>query len=271
MEESNVFDSRWAANQIRIAIIKMAHAAQASHVGSALSCVDILTVLYHNHLVGNQNSKQVPEGKLIFSKGHAAMALYATLAKYGYLEESILQTYGQDNTILSGHASHLANDEIVLSTGSLGHGLPYAIGIALAQKRKGSTDQVYVILSDGELDEGTTWESALIAAQLELDNLIVIVDRNHIQSLGPTELTLALEPLSEKWKSFRWDVECVNGHNHDQLKESLKKTKMPKCVIAETTKGYGVDFMENSVLWHYRPPSDTELHEALRQLSGIPK
>ena len=150
----------------------------------------------------------------------------------------------------------------------MGHGLPYGLGIALGLKRRKRSSKVYVVISDGECDEGTIWESALLAQQYELNNLFVIIDRNGLQSLTSTELTVALEPLADKWAAFNWNVVTVDGHSHNELRRVLIKSNKPNCIIANTIKGKGVSFMENSILWHYRPPSLQELALALSELEG---
>jgi transketolase len=193
---------------------------------------------------------------------------YAVLANSGYMSLEMLSNYGQNGSLLGGHVTHSNNDAITLSTGSLGHGLPYGIGIALSKKRKNLGGKVFIVMSDGECDEGTTWESALLAFQFKLDNLFVIIDRNGIQSLAKTEDTLQLEPLADKWKAFNWEVETVDGHSHSQLEDALRASSGPKCIIANTIKGKGVSFMEDSVLWHYRPPSELELETALKEIIG---
>lgn len=257
------------ASEIRALVLKMAHAAQASHVGSALSTVDLLTVYYGDRSDVLKKNSPVGEDILIFSKGHAAMAQYASLAYFGLIDASLLETYGKDDTLLSGHVSHSVSRHIPLSTGSLGHGLPFAIGIAIAKLKLNHAGRVYVLVSDGEMDEGTTWESALLANQLNLSNLTVIIDRNRIQSLSFTENVLVLEPLADKWKAFNWNVVSIDGHAHTEIKGALDLNLGPTCVIAETIKGRGVSFMENTVLWHYRPPNDDELKMALSELGQV--
>ena len=171
--------------------------------------------------------------------------------------------------MLGGHPNHLVPG-VELSTGSLGHGLPYATGIALAKKKLGYGGQVFVIMSDGELDEGTTWESALFAQHNNLCNLTVIVDRNFLQSLESTESTLSLEPLDEKFRSFNWEVETIDGHDHIKLINVLSKTQLkPKLIIAETIKGKGVSFMENEVKWHYKSPNQEEFEKALKEIENM--
>lgn len=260
MEE--IPNSKELARLARISVLKMTSRAGASHVASALSSIDILSVLFSDFTLEKN------EHTLIFSKGHAASAYYAILFLKNIISETEYLSFGKDGSLLGGHVSHQASEQIVLSTGSLGHGLPYGIGIALAEKVKNSSKKTFVLISDGECDEGTTWESALIANKLDLSNLIVIIDRNKIQSLGQTEEIMPLEPLEEKWKSFNWKTQTIDGHSHTELKEAINSSKGPFCIIANTIKGKGVSFMENSVLWHYRPPSVDELTMALSELGG---
>lgn len=261
--------SRQLAQLARTLILQMAHRAKTSHLGSSLSVVDILSVLYSgaaNIYPNNFNDRN--RDFVLFSKGHAAAAFYSILALKGFFPIKLLETYCTDGSVLGGHVTHGGKPGVELSTGSLGHGLPYGIGIAMSQSRSGSNAKTFVIMSDGECDEGTTWESALLAQQFQLSNLIVIIDRNRLQSLTGTEQTLALEPFAEKWKAFNWNVITIDGHSHNQIRKSLISQTGPLCVIAETTKGKGVSFMENSVLWHYRSPSDDELAKALQELKA---
>jgi transketolase len=244
--------------------------AKASHVGSALSVVDILSVLYSG--VANihfKNYTSLNRDVVILSKGHAASALYAILALCGFFPTSWLASYSSNGSRLGGHVTAKGVPGVELSTGSLGHGLPYAVGVALARKRAGLPGQVFVIMSDGECDEGTTWESALLANHHNLDNLTVVVDRNGIQSLASTEETLALEPFADKWRAFGWGVTQVDGHDMQELTTSLSRRGGPNIVIARTTKGKGVTFMENTVLWHYKSPNEAELAAALSELKII--
>jgi transketolase len=244
----------------------MVSSAKAAHIGSSLSCIDILSVIYSE--VADIRASEQTKDFVIVSKGHAAAGTYSVLANCGYMSLEMLKTYGLDGSDLGGHVTRSNNDAITLSTGSLGHGLPYGIGIALSKKKKGYAGRVFIVMSDGECDEGTTWESALLAYQFKLDNLFVIIDRNGIQSLAKTEDTLQLEPLADKWRAFNWEVENIDGHSHSQIENALSSSGVPKCIIANTTKGKGVSFMENSVLWHYRPPSESELRDALIEITG---
>ena len=258
------------AFRARREILKMTSAAGASHVGSALSVVDILATLYSGAAHISKDLVVKPDRDvIILSKGHSAAALYAILSLKDFFPHEWLERYCKNGAQLGGHVTSKHVPGIELSTGSLGHGLPYGTGIALSRKRSGTLGRVFVILSDGECDEGTTWESALIANHHDLDNLVVVIDRNGIQSLASTEETLQLEPLSEKWKSFGWNVLICNAHDFRELSEALKEgSNGPTCIIANTTKGNGVSFMENSVLWHYRSPGSEELNEALRELEN---
>jgi len=252
----------------RRTIIAMTSAANASHVASALSVVDILSCLYTGTaLITPENSEAADRDIVILSKGHAASALYAVLALQGFFSTDWLQNYCQDDAPLGGHVTSKGVPGVELSTGSLGHGLPYGVGIALTRKMTGTAGRVFVVMSDGECDEGTTWESAMIANHHNLDNLIVIVDRNRIQSLTFTEDTLKLEPFADKWEAFGWETRIVNGHIYDELNKACTKSNNPVCIIAETTKGKGVDFMENSVLWHYKSPGEADVAKAFSQLS----
>ena len=250
-------------------ILKMTSSAGASHVGSGLSVIDILAVLYSGAAgVQPSNVTDPDRDRVILSKGHAGAAMYAILANCGFFDRELLSTYCQNGSLLGGHVMHHHVPGVEFSSGSLGHGLPFGTGLALSALRAGRRFRVFVVMSDGELDEGTTWESALFAAHHRLENLTVVVDRNGLQSLRSTEKTLALEPLAEKFESFGWSVEEVDGHNHEQLHEAivLQTTDRPRIVIANTTKGKGVSFMEDQVLWHYRPPSSEQLALALSEL-----
>jgi len=268
IEQPNRFSSvSELALAARREIISMTASAKASHVGSALSVVDILSVLYTG--VANtspENLEDADRDIVILSKGHAASALYSVLSLQGFFPNEWLKSYCGNNAPLGGHVTSKGVPGVELSTGSLGHGLPYGLGIAMSRKKSGVFGRVFVVMSDGECDEGTTWESAMIAHHYNLDNLTVIVDRNGIQSLTLTEDTLKLEPFEDKWKAFGWETRISNGHDYESLSNALSKSSKPLCVIAETTKGKGVDFMENSVLWHYKSPSKEDIERAFSQL-----
>jgi transketolase len=250
----------------------MCHHAGSSHIGTCLSMADILAVLYEQVLRHDPKRPDAPERDwLLLSKGHGAAALYAVLAERGYFPVADLDRYGDSGSPLLGHASHHVPG-VELSTGSLGHALPVACGLALAGKRDGKQNHVFVILSDGELDEGSNWEAILFAPHHKLDNLCVVVDYNKIQSFGSVAEVLGLEPLVEKWKAFGWEVREVDGHSHAALAGALVPASgsAPVVVIAHTVKGKGVSFMENLLAWHYKSPSKEQLQTALNELGVAP-
>lgn len=262
------------AQQIRAEAIKMVTAAKASHLGGALSMADLLAVLYGRILqVKPENPRWLERDRFILSKGHSCTSLYATLALRGFFLLEELQTYGQDGSRLMAHVSHKIPG-VEFSTGSLGHGLGFACGKALAAKRQKKNWRVFVMLSDGELDEGSNWEAILFAPHHRLDNLTAIVDYNKIQSLGSVKEVLDLHPLAEKFRAFGWAVKEIDGHNHDEISAALKtlpfESGRPSCLIAHTVKGKGVDFMEDKLLWHYRTPNAEQVKIALEQLGCAP-
>ena len=242
-------------------------------MGAILSIADILAVLYGHVLnVSPKDPRKADRDRFILSKGHAGAGVYAALAETGFFPIEMLQTHYQNGSNLSGHVSHKGIPGVELSTGSLGHGLPVGAGMAYAGKLKDDSHRVFVLLSDGECDEGSNWEAILFAAHHKLDNLVAVVDYNKIQSLAPVAETLALEPFADKWRSFGWEVRETNGHDHEQLRQALvpadEGCKKPTCVIAHTTKGKGVSFMEDTVLWHYRTARGEELAAALSELEN---
>ena len=257
-----------AAN-IRKHALHMTHNANASHIGGALSIADILAVLYENIVnVYPKDPGNPKRDRVLLSKGHACSALYAVLALKGFFAEEILDTYSKNGSKLITDASHNVPG-VELSTGSLGHALSVGCGIALAAKRKKNDFRTYILLSDGELDEGSNWEPILFAPHHKLDNLTVIVDYNKIQSLGNTVEVMPLEPLAKKFQAFNWNTIEIDGHDHKAINDALTNPEMnskPTVVIAHTIKGKGVDFMENRLLWHYKSPNDQELEKALSQI-----
>jgi transketolase len=234
---------------------------------------DIVAVLYGGVLNVHPAAPKDPiRDRFILSKGHAGAAAYAALAETGFFPVEKLLTHYQDGSRLSGHVSHKGIPGVELSTGSLGHGLSVGAGMAKAGKLKGAAHRVFVLLSDGECDEGSNWEAILFAAHHRLDNLVAIVDYNKIQSLDSVAETLALEPFADKWRSFGWSVAEVDGHDHGELHHCLSRIPRepgrPTCIIAHTVKGCGVSFMENSVVWHYRTARGEELARALAELES---
>jgi transketolase len=252
-------NSKKSIRNIRVNILKKTYEANSSHIGSCYSIVEILYALYF--------LKFKKKDTFILSKGHAALALYCTLFEKKILSKALLDSYGKNNTTLMAHASHKVKG-VEFSTGSLGHGLPYAVGKALGEKIDKSKNKIYVLISDGELNEGTTWESLLFASFHKLDNLFIIIDYNKIQSLDFVKKVLKIEPLRQKLVSFNCNVSQIDGHNIKQIVKSLKSknNNKPNIIIANTIKGKGVKFMENTVLWHYRSPNNEQLSVALKDL-----
>ena len=257
---------------LRKLILEMVHRAKASHVGSALSIADIISVLYREILrIPGDDPMAEKRDRFILSKGHACTAVYAALRLRGFLSDRDIQSYGQDGSSLMNHISHHVRG-VEFSTGSLGHGLPFGVGKALAARCRGECWRVYVLLSDGEMDEGSNWEALMLAGHHKLSNLVAVVDYNKLQSLGTVESTLGLEPLADKLRAFNWEVVEVDGHDHRALAKVLDVDPTPggkpRIVIAHTVKGSGVSFMENEVKWHYSPPTDLELQRALAELES---
>lgn len=259
------------AAKIRGNALRMVHAAKASHIASALSICDVMAVLYGKVMRFDATNPAAPDrDRLILSKGHACVAVYSTLAECGFFPKEQLATYGEDFSWLMNHISHKVPG-VEFSTGSLGHGLPFGVGKALAAQRTGQTWRTFVVLSDGEMDEGSNWEALMFASHHQLDNLVAIIDYNKLQSLGAVANTLGLEPLAEKLAAFGADVREIDGHHHAQLIDALTQTTpgKPTVVVAHTVKGKGVSFMENRVEWHYKSPSDEQLRQALLELGEV--
>jgi len=244
---------------IRINILKLTHKAKSSHIGSCLSVVEILAVLYNKVLK--------KKDRFILSKGHAALALYCTLFEKKLISSKILNSFGSNKTILMSHVSHKVNG-VEFSTGSLGHGLPVAVGKALKFKINNENNKVFIVISDGEINEGTTWESLLFASHHKLNNLTIIIDFNKIQSMDFVNKVINIEPLKEKLISFGCNVYQINGHDLSAIHKALlkKNNKKPKVIIANTIKGKGISFMENNNLWHYKNPNLQELNNALNEI-----
>lgn len=265
-------DSMQFAKQIRATALKMVAHAEASHIGSAFSIADLVAVLYTRILKINPADPDFRDrDRLILSKGHACSIVYAALNQLGWVSDDLIERYGDDFSPLMTHISHKVPG-VEFSTGSLGHGLPFGTGKALAAKIKRSSWRGFVILSDGEMDEGSNWEALMFAAHHKLDNLIAVIDYNKLQSLGSVSSTLGLEPLAEKLAAFGWSVREVDGHDHEEISENLAAVPWekgrPSVLIAHTTKGKGVSFMENTVEWHYKSPSPEQLENALKEVGA---
>jgi transketolase len=256
------------ALRVRRHVVRMCSRGGSSHVGSCLSMADIIAVLYGGVLRIAPTMPDWPErDRFILSKGHAGACVYAVLAERGFIPLAELETHYANGSRLSGHVSHKGIPGVEISTGSLGHGLGIGVGMALQLRRQVGDQRVYVVMSDGECDEGSNWEAILFAAHHGLSNLVAIVDYNKLQSLDTVAEVLGLEPFENKWRAFGWTVARVDGHNHDALRAALwNASDRPLCVIADTVKGRDIPFMENEVLWHYRSPQGEELEAALAAL-----
>jgi len=258
------------ARRIRINSLRMVTKARASHIGSALSIADIVAVLYSNVLnINPKFPRHTDRDRFILSKGHACVAIYAALGELGFFPVEELGNYGENYSYLMNHISHKVPG-VEFSTGSLGHGLPFAAGKAMAAKKSKKSWKTFVLLSDGELDEGSNWEAFMFAAHHKLDGLVAIIDYNKLQSLTTVANTLGLEPLTSKLEAFGWSVKEVDGHNLGDIEGLLKTTpwisEKPSVLIAHTTKGKGVGFMENKVEWHYRSPNTEQLAQAIKEI-----
>ena len=265
--------SEQLAWKIRRHGVEMTHISRGSHIAAILSVADIVAVLYNGVMnVDPEKPKMEKRDRFILSKGHAGAAVYAALAETGFFDIEELKTHYADGSRLSGHVSHKGVPGVEFSTGSLGHGLPVAAGMAYAAKMDNKTHKIFVICGDGECDEGSMWEAALMANHFELDNLILTIDYNKMQSLDFCENTLKLHSLADKWKAFGWNVIDIDGHNHDELKSAYNQAKehkgSPTVVIANTIKGKGISFMENDILWHYRTPQGEEYDAAVAELEA---
>lgn len=258
------------SKELRRIIYKIAHHAGGGHIAGSFSAIDIMSVLYFGDVMryDSRNPEWEERDRFILSKGHSSYALYATLAKAGYFDESELWTVGKPGSKFGGHPKIKEIPGVEASTGALGHGLSFAIGIAYACKMDGLDNHVYVMLGDGECQEGSIWEGALSAPTLELDNLTVIVDHNKFQAMDSLETIVRMKPFDEKWRAFGWNVIEIDGHDRDEIHKALleRKTGIPTVVIANTIKGKGVSFMENTPIWHYRMPNDEELEILLKDL-----
>ena len=263
------------AHKIRLHALEMTNRGGTSHIGSIFSMADLVAVLYADVLTYDPANPKMPErDRVLLSKGHAGAGIYAALAESGFFPVEELLNHCQNGSHLSGHVSHKGVPGVEASTGSLGQGMPMAMGMAMAARLDGKSHRVYCIIGDGECDEGAVWETALIAAQYKLDNFIVTIDFNKFQSLAPVDETIRLEPMEDKWASLGWHVIRVDGHDHEALHAAYDEAKAqmgqgkPIVVIADTIKGKGVSFMENTVLWHYRTARGEEYDAALKELEA---
>lgn len=264
---------RKLASSVRRRDLQMVYEARLGHIGGDFSATDILVTLYFNVLRVDPSRPDAPErDRFILSKGHCAGALYTTLAHAGFFPLEDLNTFAQPLSRLNGHPDRNKVPGVETNTGPLGHGLPVAVGCALAAKMDGAAWRTIVLTGDGELQEGSNWEAALSAAHYKLDNLTVIVDRNGLQQGDFTERTMSLDPLADKWRAFGWSVREVNGHDFTALLDVFDQLPFdwgrPNCIIAHTHKGQGVSFMRDRAAWHHRVPTAEEFAQALQELDG---
>ncbi|NLI76242.1 MAG: transketolase [Candidatus Riflebacteria bacterium] len=268
--------ARAVADALRGRVIGMSHAAKAPHLGSCLSCLDLLTVLYASFLQVDPRRPDDPDrDRFILSKGHAAPALYAVLAHRGFFPAGLLDGYTRPDSPLEEHPGPRCVPGVEVATGSLGHGLPIGVGMALAANLAGRRHRTVVLLSDGECNEGSVWEAAMYAAARRLDRLIAIIDVNKWQATGRSAEVMALEPLPQKWEAFGWTAMRIDGHDHAAIAAALARadaaagTGRPFAIVADTVKGKGVSFMEDDNNWHYRIPTAEEVARARQEL-GLP-
>lgn len=258
------------ALSIRKDVMNLVYQAKTGHTGSDLSCADLLVALYYDVMaVDPANPNRADRDQYIQSKGHAVEVLWAVLADRGFIDKTELASFSQFGSPLIGHPNNKVAG-VEMNTGSLGHGLPVSVGIALAGKMDGKAFHTYTLMGDGELAEGSVWEGAMAAAHYHLDNLTAIIDRNSLQITGASEGVMGLEPLNEKWQAFGWEVHEIDGNNMEEIVSTLKTPNQPgkpKLVIAHTIKGKGVSFAENQAGWHHKVPTDQELASALEQLT----
>ena len=259
------------ARTLRYRVIKTSHLSGTPHLGSCLSCLDLLVYFYWNILkIDPKNARAPDRDRFILSKGHAAPALFQVLAERGFFPVADLENYGDDGSMFGEHPptpSHLPGIEA--ATGSLGHGLPMGLGMALASRISKTPYDVYAVLSDGECNEGSVWEAAMLASAQKVSNLTIAVDYNKWQATGRSNEILNLAPLADKWRAFGWCVTEINGHSFEEMANAIRENKndpRPKAIIANTVKGRGVSFMEDDNNWHYRTPNAEELIKAAKEL-----
>ena len=259
------------ARQIRVDAVKSIHAAKSGHPGGALSIADILAYLYFEEMnVDPKDPKKADRDRLVLSKGHACPALYAALAEKGFFPKEELMSLRKYGSMLQGHPDMKHIPGVDMSTGSLGQGISAACGMALSGKISGESYRVYAILGDGEIEEGQVWEAAMFARHYKLDNLCAFIDFNDLQVDGTVEEVIDPTPIDEKFKAFGWNVVVIDGHDLDEIEKAVECAKatsgQPTAIVAKTVKGKGVSYMENSVGWHGKAPSDDELAIAMKEL-----
>lgn len=272
MDKQTKLNLEKTACRVRIGIIHGVHAAKSGHPGGSLSCADILTYLYFKEMnIDPKNPKKPDRDRLVLSKGHAAPALYATLAERGYFDREELFNLRHIGSFLQGHPDMCKTPGVDMSTGSLGQGVSAAVGMALSAKHFGENYRVYAILGDGEIEEGQVWEAAMFAANKKLSNLTLFVDLNGLQIDGTIDEVNSARPVDKKFEAFGFDTIIIDGHDFDEIEaaiEKAKKSDKPTAIIANTVKGKGVSYMENAVDWHGKAPGDELYEQAIKELTA---
>lgn len=256
-------------NEIRKTILEIVHSGGASHIGSALSLIEILDSVFKNCNIQKIKNSDIDRDRIILSKGHGTSALYSTMFHHGLISKEELKTYFKNGSVLGGHTSHHV-PFVEHSTGALGHGLPVGVGMAIGLRSKKMVSKVFVIVGDGELHEGSNWEALMFAGHEKLKNLIVLVDCNNLSQVGKLEECCSIEPLEAKFRSFNFEVFDVDGHDESKIEQAIKKSeenKLPTAILCRTTKGKGISFMECNNLWHYKSPQGEDYEKALVELS----
>ncbi len=272
MTKKNAVELREVAKKIRVEIIKMLHCSQSGHTGGSLSAADIMSCLYFNEMnIDPKNPKMQGRDKFVLSKGHACPVLYATLAEAGYFEKEKLSTLRKLGSTLQGHPDMLLTPGVEMSTGSLGQGLSAANGMAMAAKLDDSDSRTYVLMGDGEQQEGQIWEAAMTAHHYKLDNICAFVDHNGLQIDGEVESIMGIEPLTDKWKAFGWHTIEIDGHDVEQILGAIKEARdtkgKPTVIIAKTVKGHGFTFCAGKVGYHGKAPTDQDIEEGLKEIN----
>ena len=261
------------AREIRRAILTMIHRANSGHPGGSLSAVEIVVALYYHLMRHDPRDPRRPDrDRFILSKGHCAPVLYAVLADCGYFPKEDLETFRRPGSHLQGHPAQHKTPGVEASTGTLGLGLSTGLGMALAAKLRRQSHYYYILCGDGEVQEGQVWEAAMFGRKYALDNVIAFIDRNYLQTDGHTEQVMPLDPLAAKWRAFDWNTYEIDGHNLEEIIETVRHARSvrgrPAMIVARTTKGKGVSFMENDAGWHGKPPTREEYERAMKELEG---
>ena len=275
MSKESIEELKAIARTIRSRTVMTSATAKIPHLGSCLSCIEILIYIYWKELKINPEYPEDPErDRFILSKGHGAPVLFQVLAERGFFPIERLREFGKPGSVFHEHPPKPGFiPGVEAATGSLGHGLPMALGMAIAQRIKGNNERCYALVSDGECNEGSIWEAAMLAAGKKVDNLTAIIDYNKWQATGRSQEVMAIEPLADKWRAFGWHAQQIDGHSFEQIRDALITARLekdkPSVIVADTIKGKGVSFMEDDNNWHYRTPNKEELTAALQEINGL--